>query len=138
MQNGSDTLRELIEDNLEDWYQIIMTPPGAKIEPTLLTRVAKSRSSHNVDKSMLEGDLSLVDVETVMETRLLGAKALAVLRQYGIFQVSLLFNIRYFEVTSLTFVGRATDQDLPGFTIRPPDLHGIIHHHPMVSTRRRG
>ena len=89
--NGPDNLRDLIEDNLEDWYQIIMTPPGARIESTLLTRVGKSTSSHNVDKSMLEGDLSLVDVETVMETRLLGAKALATLRQYGVFEVSRLF-----------------------------------------------
>lgn len=86
-QRGSDTLRDLIEDNLGDWYQIVMTPPGAKIEPSLLTRVAKSSSSHNVDKAMLEGDLSLVDVETVMETRLLGAKALATLRQYGASEV---------------------------------------------------
>lgn len=86
-QRGPDTLRDLIEDNLGDWYQIVMTPPGAKIEPSLLTRVAKSSSSHNVDKSMLEGDLSLVDVETVMETRLLGAKALATLRQCGVFEV---------------------------------------------------
>lgn len=87
-QTSSDTLRDLVEDNLEDWYQIVMTPPGAKIDPSLLMRVAKSSSSHNVDKSMLEGDLSLVNVEMVMETRLLGAKALATLRQYGIFKVT--------------------------------------------------
>lgn len=82
-------MRDHIEDNLGDWYQIVMTPPGARIDPTLLTRVAKASSSHNVDKAMLEGDLSLVSVETVMETRLLGAKALATLRECNVFEVRL-------------------------------------------------
>lgn len=85
----TDADTETIGDSLDDWYQMVMTPPGAKIEPSLLTRPPKAgSSSHNVDKAMMEGDLSLLGVETVMETRLLGARALADLRRLGSFQVS--------------------------------------------------
>lgn len=87
---GPQALKDMIEDSLSDWYQVVMTPPGAKIDPSLITRVAKASSSHNVDKAMLEGDLSLVGVDAVMQTRLLGARALALLRPHGVFDVSTL------------------------------------------------
>lgn len=86
-KNGAGVLRDAVEPNLSDWYQIVMTPPGAKIEPSLLTRVAKASNSHNVDRAMMEGDLSLTTVDTVMETRLLGAKLLARVRQMGSLEV---------------------------------------------------
>jgi TATA-binding protein-associated factor len=67
---------------------MVMTPPGARLEASLFTRVAKASTAHNVDKPMLEGDLSLLDAEAVMETRLAAANALAGLRQCSVFQVS--------------------------------------------------
>jgi hypothetical protein len=58
------------------------------LEASLFTRVAKASTAHNVDKPMLDGDLSLLDAEAVMETRLAAANALAGLRQCSVFQVS--------------------------------------------------
>jgi TATA-binding protein-associated factor len=67
---------------------MVMTPPGARLEASLFTRVAKASTAHNVDKPMMEGDLSLLDAEAVMETRLAAANALAGLRQCSVFQAS--------------------------------------------------
>ena len=67
---------------------MVMTPPGARLEEALFTRVAKASTAHNVDKPMMEGDLSLLDAEAVMETRLAAASALAGLRKCSVFQVS--------------------------------------------------
>ena len=66
---------------------MVMTPPGARLEMSLFTKVAKASTAHNVDKPMMEGDLSLLDAEAVMETRLAAAKALAGLRKCLVFQV---------------------------------------------------
>jgi TATA-binding protein-associated factor len=85
---SDEALQSTIGENLGDWYQMIMTPPGARLDASIFTRVSKASTSHNVDKPMMEGDLSLLDVESVMETRLAAAKALAGLRYYPVFQVS--------------------------------------------------
>jgi TATA-binding protein-associated factor len=55
----------------------------------LFTKAAKASTSHNVDKPMMEGDLSLVTAELVMETRLAAAKAIASLRKYNLTEVSI-------------------------------------------------
>jgi TATA-binding protein-associated factor len=67
---------------------MIMTPPGARLDGGLFTKAAKASTSHNVDKPMMEGDLSLVTAELVMETRLAAAKAIASLRKYNLTEVS--------------------------------------------------
>lgn len=127
-------LQEAVEMSLADWYQIVMTPPGAKIEPSLLTRVAKASTSHNIDKAMLEGDLSLLAVETVMETRLLGAKALARLRQSGAVEVC---SRSYpgWKDCRLMISGCGADQDVSRVPVRSSGLYGIKYHRRVVSIR---
>jgi TATA-binding protein-associated factor len=83
-------LQSTVGDSLGEWYQMVMTPPGARLDASLFTRVAKTSTAHDVDKPMMEGDLSLLDTESVMETRLAAAKALAELRKCSVLQVSTL------------------------------------------------
>jgi TATA-binding protein-associated factor len=87
LSSDATLVRETIGDNLGNWYQMIMTPPGARLDASLFTKVAKASTAHNVDKPMMEGDLSLLDAEAVMETRLAAAKALAGLQKCLVFQV---------------------------------------------------
>jgi len=88
LSSDPETLLAVVGESLGEWYQMVMTPPGARLEASLFTRVAKASTAHNVDKPMMEGDLSLLDAEAVMETRLAAASALAELRKCSVFQVS--------------------------------------------------
>lgn len=80
-QNGG--LDVTVECNLEDWYKIAMTPIGLSLDGNLFVRVGKGSSGYNVDKPMLAGDVSLVPVEKMLETRISAAKALAFLRKFN-------------------------------------------------------
>jgi TATA-binding protein-associated factor len=59
-----------------------MTPIGTPLNEDLFLSLGK-RGSHNVDKAMLAGDMSLVTIETALQTRIAAAKALALLRRYS-------------------------------------------------------
>ena len=66
--------------NLDQWYGMVMTPIGSPMNSSLFERVGTGNLGHNVDKPMMAGDLSLVSMETMLETRIAAAKALARLR----------------------------------------------------------
>ena len=80
-QNGG--LDGTVGCNLEDWYEIAMTPIGLPLDNNLFVRVGKGSSGYNVDKPMLAGDVSLVPIEKMLETRISAAKALAFLRKFN-------------------------------------------------------
>lgn len=73
-------LDDTVGPNIEDWYTIVMTPVGAPLDENLF--VGRRVRGHDVDKAMFAGDLSLVSTDTVLETRIAAAKALALLRPY--------------------------------------------------------
>ncbi|ORX38663.1 hypothetical protein BD324DRAFT_645173 [Kockovaella imperatae] len=73
---------DMLEDHLEDWYGLAMTPIGVSIDEGLLYKAQGNRTGHNIDKPLIAGDLSLVPAEAVMERRLDAAKALALFRLY--------------------------------------------------------
>ncbi|RSH82478.1 TATA-binding protein-associated factor mot1 [Apiotrichum porosum] len=73
-------LDETVGPSIEDWYAIVMTPVGSQLDDTLF--VGRRVRGHDVDKAMFAGDMSLVSTDTVLETRIAAAKALALLRQH--------------------------------------------------------
>ena len=79
-QNGG--LDVTVGCNLEDWYEIAMTPIGLPLDSSLFVRAGKGSSGYNVDKPVLAGDVSLVPIEKMLETRISAAKALAFLRKF--------------------------------------------------------
>jgi TATA-binding protein-associated factor len=79
--------------NLEDWFEMVMSAPGSPLDETLFAKGGKIKSGYNVDKPMLAGDLSLVPMETLLETRITGATALALLRKYDSEEASLLLTM---------------------------------------------
>nr|XP_031860125.1 uncharacterized protein CI109_004490 [Kwoniella shandongensis]KAA5527197.1 hypothetical protein CI109_004490 [Kwoniella shandongensis] len=67
----------------EDWYSLVMTPIGAPLNASLFKIPGKvGGQSHNVDKAMVAGDMSLISMDVALQTRIDGANALALLRQY--------------------------------------------------------
>nr|XP_019011335.1 TATA-binding protein-associated factor [Kwoniella pini CBS 10737]OCF50116.1 TATA-binding protein-associated factor [Kwoniella pini CBS 10737] len=67
---------------LEDWFNLVMTPVGAPFDPVLFKKAKGATTGHNVDKAMMAGDMSLVSMDTALQTRLMGAKALGHIRGY--------------------------------------------------------
>ncbi|ORY35400.1 putative helicase [Naematelia encephala] len=69
--------------NVDNWYAIVMTPVGMPLDEAIFVWPQSKRTGgHNVDKAMMAGDMSLVTMDTVMQTRIASAKALARLRRY--------------------------------------------------------
>lgn len=73
-------LDDTVGPNVEDWYAIVMTPIGQSLDDTLF--VGRRPRGHDIDKAMFAGDMSLITVDTVLQTRIVAAKALALLRKY--------------------------------------------------------
>ncbi|GMK58346.1 hypothetical protein CspeluHIS016_0503780 [Cutaneotrichosporon spelunceum] len=69
-----------VAPSIEAWYAIVMTPIGVPLDQTLF--FGRRPRGHDVDKAMFAGDMSLVSTDTVLETRIAAAKALALLRRY--------------------------------------------------------
>ncbi|WVO17696.1 hypothetical protein L204_105394 [Cryptococcus depauperatus] len=85
----SDDIDNILGKNVQDWYEIVMSPIGAPLNPSLFRQPAKATGqTHNVDKAMMAGDMSLLSMDTALETRIAGAKALALLRRYKLIEVS--------------------------------------------------
>lgn len=89
VESEAGALDVTIECSLEEWYEIVMRPVGLPLDENLFTKVGKKNFGHNVDKHMMAGDMSLISVETVLDTRVAAAKALALLRRYDMEEVSL-------------------------------------------------
>lgn len=75
---------ELVEPALNAWFGILMTPLGQPFEPTYFFRPEgvygagiTAHSNHNVDKSLMNQDLSLVGEEQILKGRMAAAKILA-------------------------------------------------------------
>ncbi|WWC63144.1 uncharacterized protein I303_105744 [Kwoniella dejecticola CBS 10117] len=68
--------------DLDDWFSMVMTPIGAPFDPLLFKKAKGATTGHNVDKAMMAGDMSLVSMDTALQTRLTGAKALGQIRKY--------------------------------------------------------
>ncbi|KAK8854899.1 hypothetical protein IAR55_003638 [Kwoniella newhampshirensis] len=78
------SLSMALDRSPEDWYSIVMTPIGAPLDIALLRKPSMIGSQrHSVDKAMIAGDMSLVPMDVALQTRIAGAKALALLRRYG-------------------------------------------------------
>lgn len=64
-----------------DWYALAMTPLGVPIDPASLyypsMDMQNGTERHNVDKSMLAQDLSLISLEVILRARVAVAKAFA-------------------------------------------------------------
>lgn len=89
--------------DVEDWYSIIMTPIGVALDANLFRRPTKATGqTHNVDKAMMAGDMSLISMDTALQTRIAGAKALALLRRYKLTEVSLAGVSARFKLTLLS------------------------------------
>lgn len=88
VESLSGGLADVVGGSMEEWYEIIMTPIGTKLDDNLFVKGGKARSGYNVDKAMMAGDLSLISSDSMLETRIAGAKALAILRKYEIEDVS--------------------------------------------------
>ena len=66
------------------WYSLVMTPVGQPLEPRLFSWPSRmATGGHNVDKAMMAGDLGLVGMDVMLETRIAGAKALAYIRPFA-------------------------------------------------------
>ncbi|WVQ99889.1 hypothetical protein IAU59_007032 [Kwoniella sp. CBS 9459] len=73
---------EMVE--LKDWYSLVMTPIGAPFDTNLFVKAKNTVTmGHNIDKPMIAGDMSLVSMNSALNTRIAGAKALALLRSYN-------------------------------------------------------
>ncbi|KAK6910607.1 hypothetical protein I203_104639 [Kwoniella mangroviensis CBS 8507] len=68
--------------DLDTWFPLVMTPIGAPFDQSLFKKVKNSTTGHNVDKAMMAGDMSLISMDTALQTRLTGAKALGLLRRF--------------------------------------------------------
>ncbi|WRT68269.1 uncharacterized protein IL334_005245 [Kwoniella shivajii] len=68
--------------DLNDWFTLVMMPIGAPFDQTLFKKAERSTTGHNIDKAMMAGDMSLVSMDTALQTRLTGAKALGILRKF--------------------------------------------------------
>lgn len=80
----------VVGSDVEDWYSIVMTPVGVALDTSLFRRPTKATGqTHNVDKAMMAGDMSLISMDTALQTRIAGAKALALLRRHKLTEVSL-------------------------------------------------
>jgi TATA-binding protein-associated factor len=79
---------ETVEEMLEDWYEMVMTPPGQIIDETLFRKIPKGGGGHDIDKHVMTGDLSLMTMDSVLERRISAAMALAVFRRLGSEEVS--------------------------------------------------
>lgn len=76
-------LGHMVESVIQDWYSLVMVPVGAEMHQSYFLPGKRKTTGHNVDKSMLAGDMTILSPELVMQTRLAGAKALALLRSYA-------------------------------------------------------
>lgn len=79
-----DRLTKNAGPHVDKWFAILSTPIGTAINPALFWSAKASLSGqgayvHNVDKALLNQDLSLVSVEAVMRGRVAGAVALGTL-----------------------------------------------------------
>lgn len=75
-----DRLLHVVSPFIRDWFTLLMTPLGVPIQTSLLFQpiALGAEEGHNVDKSMLAQDLSLVSTETILRARVAGAQALAI------------------------------------------------------------
>ncbi|KZV99116.1 hypothetical protein EXIGLDRAFT_258645 [Exidia glandulosa HHB12029] len=68
-----------------EWHEIVMSPIGVKVPvskfqmPTTADGEQVMSEKHNVDKHMLNQDLSLVSVDDILKTRVVSTQALAIL-----------------------------------------------------------
>jgi TATA-binding protein-associated factor len=77
---GTGNLQEEVETLIQDWYSLVMIPVGAEMHPSYFASARKSITGHDVDKSMMAGDMTILSPELVIQTRIAGAMALAKLR----------------------------------------------------------
>ncbi|ADV22686.1 Helicase, putative [Cryptococcus gattii WM276] len=83
--------------DVEDWYSIVMTPIGVALDTSLFRRPTKATGqTHNVDKAMMAGDMSLISMDTALQTRIAGAKALALLRRHKLTEINDIELLRQF------------------------------------------
>ena len=75
-------LSEVMETVLEDFVGLVMTSIGQPIDNGLFVTAAKRTGGHNVDKGMMEGDVGLVGMEVMLQSRIAGAKAVALMMGY--------------------------------------------------------
>ncbi|EGG04881.1 uncharacterized protein MELLADRAFT_116969 [Melampsora larici-populina 98AG31] len=78
-------LIEIVRLHIAGWFQLVTTPRTKKLDATLFfTAIPNSKYTaaqdlhliHNVDKSIMAQDLSLVSIDDIMRGRLAAAKAL--------------------------------------------------------------
>lgn len=80
LQGLQSRLLHVISPLIRDWFTLLMTPIGVPIQMSLLYHhmPAGAEEGHNVDKSMVAQDLSLVSTETIIRARVAGSQALAI------------------------------------------------------------
>ena len=77
-----------------EWYAVVMTPFGVAVDsssfyhPSMATEGDVTHERHNVDKNMLNQDLSLITTEVVLKARIASATALAYLITFWPSEVS--------------------------------------------------
>lgn len=83
-----DTLLSIVRSNVEGWIQLVATPRTQKMDVNLFftaVHTSKHMTSqdlsliHNVDKSVMAQDLSLVSIDDIMRGRLAASTALGYL-----------------------------------------------------------
>jgi TATA-binding protein-associated factor len=82
VESRSGEVSTVTESSIEDWYALVMTPVGHALDPKAFMRIPKKRAGHDIDKPIMQGDLGLVESETVWATKIKAAGALASLKQY--------------------------------------------------------
>jgi TATA-binding protein-associated factor len=80
LQGLQPRLLHVISPLIRDWFTLLMTPIGVPIQTSLLYQHMPigAEEGHNVDKSMIAQDLSLVSTETIVRARVAGSRALAI------------------------------------------------------------
>ncbi|KZT44191.1 hypothetical protein SISSUDRAFT_1068609 [Sistotremastrum suecicum HHB10207 ss-3] len=77
----------VLHNIVSEWWGLVMQPWGIPLNPSLFYRISKplhenadvNAESHNVDKAMMDQDLSLVSPELIMQNRIAAATALGYL-----------------------------------------------------------
>ena len=121
------TLDQVIKPSVEEWYEIVMTPIGSPFDENLFLKSGKATSGHNVDKHMMAGDLSLVPMETMLQTRLAAAKMLAWIRSLHDKEVRTYLDYAFWRVL-IQDQRRALVEAVFEVRERPSDLPRVCHH----------
>lgn len=109
-------------EKVANWYNIVMTPIGTPLNPSFFVTTGR-KALHNVDKHMMASDMSLLSMDTVLQTRLTAAKGLALVQRDKLVNVSF---IPRFGLISDGSIGC-----LPAICQRTSDLLSIGHHSRM-------